>query len=212
LKIIAAPEKDITLAIAGVFQSATLVSQIARLNYYDEQALHQSSHSLIRLNVDSVDEIYGTVYGVQLGLRTITNLFSRKPGVSTKDVFQYAVAVHQLALKLNKLQKTSDVIRSELELIRLQISNDKDDDIEDDALHQSLADLYSRTVSYLTPRIIVRGSSTKLQHPKTVYRIRTALFAGIRSAHLWHQLGGRRWQLMFNRQGYVHMARALLNS
>jgi high frequency lysogenization protein len=59
---------------------------------------------------------------------------------------------------------------------------------------------------------MVQGEPKKLQDPDTVNRIRASLFAGIRSAFLWHQCGGRRWQLLFNRNGYHAFARGLINA
>lgn len=38
-----------------------------------------------------------------------------------------------------------------------------------------------------------------LQQPNNAAKIRALLLAGIRSARLWRQLGGHRWQLVFSR-------------
>jgi len=39
-----------------------------------------------------------------------------------------------------------------------------------------------------------------LQQSTNAARIRALLLAGIRSARLWRQLGGHRWQLLFSRR------------
>ena len=39
-----------------------------------------------------------------------------------------------------------------------------------------------------------------LQQTDTAAKIRALLLAGIRSARLWRQLGGHRWQLIFSRR------------
>ena len=48
--------------------------------------------------------------------------------------------------------------------------------------------------------IIVNGKPEYLQRERTTDWIRTLLLAGIRSATLWSQLGGGRFELMFGRK------------
>jgi high frequency lysogenization protein len=211
MSIISPPDRDLTLALAGLFQASALVHQVARLDQFDQQAMYESSYSLIRLDAASIEEVYGSEIGVELGLRTMIQLFSGQADDATREVYTYAVAMHQLGLKLAKFQKTSDVIRGELEQMQERFINMQDPESDLDTLHEALADLYTRTISHLTPRIIVQGDPEKLQQSSSVNRIRAALFSGIRSAFLWHQLGGRRWKLVIGRKDYVNMARRILN-
>ena len=207
---IAKPNRQQTLALAGVFQSAVLTDQLATKDRYDVGALHESAYSLIKLDSESVDEVYGSVYGVDLGLRSIVKLFSSRPDINTRNLYQYVAGVHQLSMKLSQLERTATVIQVELQEIGNQYLSSYNEQEQDDAFFKALSDLYSRTISFLKPRIIVQGSGSKLQQPEAVNKVRTALFAGIRSAYLWHQLGGRRWHLLFNRTLYVHQAQRLL--
>jgi high frequency lysogenization protein len=211
MAIISPPDRDLTLALAGVFQSAELVHQVARLDQFDQQAMYESSYSLIRLDAESIQDVYGSETGGELGLRTMIKLFSRQADDATREIYTYVVAMHQLGLKLNKFQKASDVIRGELEEMQERFIRNQAAESGLDALHESLADLYTRTISHLTPRIIVQGDPEKLQQPSSVNRIRALLFSGIRSAFLWHQLGGRRWKLVIGRKDYVNMARRILS-
>ena len=219
MRLIASPDTSQTLSLAAMFQSVALVHQLARRDRHDRYALRECALSLIRLDAQSVEDVYGTVYGVDLGLRTLVSLLSGKAEASHREIYQYAVAVHQLSTKLSRLQRTSDVIHNELMVIKEKFldnaegTTDDDDTAEsiDDPLYESLADLYSRTISYLTPRIIVHGAPGRLKEPYVVNRVRTALFAGIRAAYLWQQFGGRRWHLLFNRKDYVLVAKSLLN-
>jgi high frequency lysogenization protein len=59
-------------------------------------------------------------------------------------------------------------------------------------------------------RIQVSGSPQILQRDENAEKVRALLLAGIRSAVLWRQSGGRRWQLIFNRRKVIHHARDLL--
>ena len=208
--MMALPNKDLTLAFAGMIQSATLVRQLAKEDRHDEEALWQSAQSLIRLDADRAEEVYGSVHGVELGLRKIVLLFGAQSMVEDRDIFNYTIFVHQISTKLMKLEKTSRIIHAELEEIRQDLHRPGEPEYEPERLFESLAGLYTRTISYLTPRIIVRGESGRLQDPATVNRVRTALFSGIRSAYLWNQLGGRRWKIVFQRKAYVNRARQLM--
>jgi high frequency lysogenization protein len=57
---------------------------------------------------------------------------------------------------------------------------------------------------------VVNGKPQYLQNQRTVTWIRTLLLAGLRSATLWHQLGGGRFELMFGRKTLIREAQLLL--
>lgn len=73
-----------------------------------------------------------------------------------------------------------------------------------------LADIYSQTISTLTPRIMVSGENNQLQNPENANKVRALLLAGVRSAVLWRQCGGRQWQLLFQRKTLMNSARELI--
>ena len=76
----------------------------------------------------------------------------------------------------------------------------------------NLADIYSNTVSQILPKIMVSGESNFLNNPANANKIRALLLAGVRSAVLWTQTGGGRWQVLFKRKQFVQAARELLDS
>jgi len=205
-----APDKDLTLAFAGVFQAATLVHQLAATENHDSGALHHAGVSLLRLDAGSAEAVFGSIQALRLGLHCVSRLFSGHADASAREVFQYAAGMHQLSAKLRRDCSARAVVAEGLNELRerhLQHAGDFD---HDDALHHAAAALYVRTISRMTPRIMVRGSQGRLSDPLTVSRVRTALFAGIRAAWLWHQLGGRRWQVMVYRREYQRQAQRLL--
>jgi high frequency lysogenization protein len=73
-----------------------------------------------------------------------------------------------------------------------------------------LAEVYASTLSTLKPRVMVTGTPAHLQQKANVDRVRSALLASARSAVLWHQLGGRQWQLLIYRKQCAMLARGLL--
>ena len=64
----------------------------------------------------------------------------------------------------------------------------------------------------LARRIQVTGVTQYLQQLSTQNRIRAALLAGIRSAVLWQQVGGTKWQVLFFRSKIAAMAQQILSS
>ncbi|MGI9317222.1 MAG: lysogenization protein HflD [bacterium] len=211
----AAPSRDQVIALSGLFQSAMLVYQLANKESHDEYALQQSSLSVLRINARSVEAVYSSLHGVSMGCEVVDQMFSGKLGNVARHIFQYAVSMHQLGLKLESFPHVSDVVQQRIEELcrEFEISGvESDAELDEERssrLYDELAVLYAKTISTLEPRIMVHGSQGKLNNPKTVSRVRSALFAGIRSAFLWHQLGGRRWQLMLHRRSYQSIAKRL---
>jgi len=73
----------------------------------------------------------------------------------------------------------------------------------------SVSGIYQDTLSKLRFRIKVSGSAQHLQDGVNADIIRALLLAGIRSAFLWRQLGGRRWRLLFERKRILHTSQQL---
>jgi len=84
-------------------------------------------------------------------------------------------------------------------------------DLESDTLLSAMAAIYVDVISPLGPRIQVTGSPAVLQNSQIQSKVRAALLAGIRSAVLWHQVGGGRLQLMFSRNRLVKEAKQILS-
>ena len=71
----------------------------------------------------------------------------------------------------------------------------------------NLAQVYQDSISTFRHRIQVNGYADYLQQESIAQRIRCLLFAGIRAAMLWHQLGGRRRHLILNRKDILAQLR-----
>ena len=74
----------------------------------------------------------------------------------------------------------------------------------------NLAETYKATISTLTPRIMVQGEHGYINNSDNANKVRALLLAGIRSAVLWHQCGGSRIQILFNRRAYITEAEKIL--
>ena len=199
--------RDRCIALAGVFQVAELVSRIARQGIADTSAMECSIYSLFQTDAESVEAVYGGVPNLSTGLRILASLFDIEKSRS-REISRYVISLFILEKKLSKdkqlLTKIADGIKNTSE--RLD---------HFPMLHQNivagLAELYTKTISNLSPRIMVEGESVHLQNPDNVNRIRTLLLAGLRSAILWRQCGGGRLHLILKHRKYSETAHELLN-
>jgi high frequency lysogenization protein len=58
---------------------------------------------------------------------------------------------------------------------------------------------------------VINGEVSYLKDPEKVTCIRALLLAGIRSAVLWRQKGGRRWEIVLSRNKYMKVINKILS-
>lgn len=199
-------EQDRTLALAGIYQAARLAEQIGRRGMADSQAMATAIYSLFQVDAETVEAVYGNLVGLANGLQLLYAQLEGSGGRDlelTRHVIELIQLERRLAANPEMLDRIAQGLRSATE--RLE---------HFPMLHQNilaqLADLYSATVSTLQPRIIIRGEALHLQNPENQHKIRALLLAGIRSARLWRQVGGRRLQLLLHRRRTMEQCRQLL--
>lgn len=201
-------DRDRTLALAGIFQAATLARQLARRGYADEQAFVASIRSILITDAVNISSVYGGIGDLRLGLISIAGP-SETPG--DMEVARYVISLVQLAHRLSRKPDMITTIANAVSQIKQDISSESGEG-EQTFLRdfEKFAQIYKDTISTLKPRIIVQGEQGHLASEHIVVQVRTGLLAGIRSAYLWQQLGGRRWHLIFQRKQYVERAKMLL--
>lgn len=199
--------KERTMALAGIFQATELVRQAANHGTWSGYAADTCLHSLLAIEADSVDDIYGSTERLRLGAETLISVLQGDRRYM--ESLGYAVSIMQLENSFRKKDKMQSHIGSELLAIA-----DIDDGTEiheiKDLQAKKIAELYTGTISTLTPRIVINGRPQHLQIDRTVSWIRTLLFTGLRSAVLWRQMGGGRFNLMFGRKKMLEQAQTLL--
>ncbi|HEC26966.1 MAG TPA: lysogenization regulator HflD [Gammaproteobacteria bacterium] len=205
---------DRTLALAGIFQSATLVHQLATIGRAEEGAIHSSIESLFKIDADDVPSVFSGTGGVSLGLRTLADFAGSDKTETSLTILAYVLSLMHLTHKMLRrpelLEQLSTLIQS------VQRQKDYFEFMQQDSginstLLARFADIYSETISTLQPRIIVKGNSDFLQQNDIVNRIRCLLLAGTRAAVLWEQLGGGRIQFLFKRKQFAATAKELMN-
>lgn len=190
------------LALAGMFQAARLVQQLARQGRADPVAFRASVESVLALDAPSVADVYGGADGVRTGLELLRDKLGGAADANDLETAKYVVAMMQLEAALRRQPEVNEAIRRGIETVKSQMEffEPPDDDSVHPRLVDKLAELYTQTLSTLSPRIMVSGEQGYLASPHIAAAVRAALFAGIRSAVLWRQLGGTRWQLLLARR------------
>lgn len=198
-----------TLALAGVFQSAYFVDQIAKSGTIDPDVLNSMVQTILNLEPESFEGVFGGRSSLMDGLKVLEQSLNKSGASLNREVLHYAMSIITVQ---NKLAKRDDLM-SELSkgLDRAVSQQQYFDDFLHESVIASVATCYQNSVSQLSFRIRVTGNPTHLQNPKTAEKVRSILLFGVRSALLWRQAGGRRWQIMFSRQKLKHTANQLLD-
>ncbi|ANF58681.1 high frequency lysogenization protein HflD [Halotalea alkalilenta] len=188
-------EQRQALALAGVFQAATVVDQLARTGQYDSRAWETLIRATLETNPESFEAIYGfELDNLGVGIDTMKQLFDRSPASS--EVMRYALSLLLLANKLHKDEAMLDRVGARLSRVQGQAQHFGP---THENVIASLGELYQDTLSTYRYRIVVNGDPSLLSSPMMPERVRAVLLAGIRFALLWRQQGGRRWQLVLMR-------------
>lgn len=198
-----------TLAFAGVFRAAALVDVLANEGTISDNDLNISVNSIFETDPDDVVQVFGEVKNLSIGFNTMLTQLGSDSRNRNMDIARYVVAMLFLEQRLMKKQDVLDTLSTGVEMASRQSEHFS-------ATHENvianLADLYSRTISEIGPRIMVNGEQSHLETTSVSNKIRTVLLGGIRSAVLWQQLGGRRWHIIFNRGKYLKMVQSFLKN
>jgi len=194
------------LAMAGIFQAAYLVQQVARRGNVANTAVDASINSLFQLDPDNAAAVFGGIDSLAIGLRVFSEQLDGKHSRRDPELLRYVIGLLHLE---RKLSRRDDLLRQ----IRHGIEGLSEQAQQNGAAHQpviaALARLYQDTVSTLTPRLMVHGEPAVLADTDAANLIRALLLAAIRAAVLWRQCGGRRWRLLLQRRELLHAIQRL---
>lgn len=202
------PTRDQAIALAGVFQACQLVDNLARTGNIPADQLNVQINSLLEQNPDSTEAVfsygeYSAAANLELGIETIQQLFRDKYKNRHPDTLRYVIGVMHLQRKVSKdaamLEKIGQgIARAKTQAEHFSLGHDN--------VIANIADVYQNTISTQRFRIQVSGQAGHLQQPSVANRVRCLLFAAIRAAILWQQLGGRRWHFfVFRRHILKHL-------
>jgi high frequency lysogenization protein len=197
---------NLTLALAGVVQSVSLVREIAETGKMNEDAFQANIYSIFQTEPNNIASIYGGVAGVKLGLEKLIQLLN--PGTRTgKQLTRYALSLLYLQKKIWRSPRLLNQLTQRIQQIKKQSEYFS---LTHPTVIANLADAYLNSISIFKFRIIIWGSQRSLSVVDNMDKIRALLLTGIRSAVLWRQMGGSRLQLLFSRAKIKAMAERIL--
>jgi len=203
------------MALCGVFQAARMVQQIARTGMCDQEPFEASINSIFTLDCATPEAAYGDTSNIIYGARTlIAQLGPNKPNKTNNqsnevEITRYVIGVMVLERKLIRRNDLLDIIGRGVESATKQQEHFS---VTHENVIANLADIYSKTISTLAPRIMVNGEHQHVTNPANANKIRALLLAAIRSAVLWRQCGGNRWQLLFGRKNILQEAQKIIDN
>jgi high frequency lysogenization protein len=196
-----------TLALAGIFQSASLIEQLAYSGELNQAAYDCSFDSLFTFEAPTAIDVFGNLAGLVRGLKALTRYLGGENQDSGRNVAYYVLSMLKIASRLKHDQKLAARIQTGLQSIESQAA---DFEMSRTSIGSKIDGLYQDTISTINPRVMIQGEQNYLTNSANASRIRVLLLAGIRAAVLWHQLGGSKWKLMISRKKYVHSANRIM--
>lgn len=221
------PSQNRALALAAVFQATQITHMVAMGNisllgeagaFYFEQVIKACLNIRpTELNSSQSLDFFNQLSDVALGLKTLegcisepfTQTTSRLPKWrNTKPAMRYALALLQLEKKVYARPDFSNRIFNCQQQILKQLSF-FDGQYTHHSILANLAQTYVDSAGQIQPRIMVRGQAQALTDRLHTNRIRASLMAGLQLAHLWRQLGGKSWHLIFYKRQLMTDLRAI---
>ncbi len=173
------------MSFAAVCEAAAIAEQIAEARR-DRPPAHLLG-AVFSQEESDVEAIFQPRTAFLAGLEHGASLLSGD--LKSANVARYTVQLLKLA---GSLQKNAETIARLRQLLDTTPAHQQDS-------HRA-AEIYTETLSRLSPTIVVHGTGTRLQQPGVADAIRATLLAGVRFAVLWQQSGGRQWQLLLQRK------------
>ena len=202
------------MALCGIFQATRMVQQIARTGMHEQGAFEASIKSIFSLDSATPEDAYGGIDNIAFGARVLLNQLSSKKSDNIEDrkkeieVTKYVIGVLVLERKLVKREDLLNIITRGVERATAQLDHFP---MTHDNVIANLADIYTQTISTLQPRILVNGEQNYVSNSNNANKIRALLLSAIRSAVLWRQCGGTRWQMLFQRKAILNETQKIID-
>jgi len=192
-----------TLALAGMFQAAALVDELAVHGRCDTEEFDCSFNSLFTIEAETTREALGDIPCLSRGFTALSDYLGGQNRLPGRNIAYYLLSMLKISYQVLRNEDLSEELLTGLQRID---SSSSEFNMSRNSVINKIDGLYQDCISVLSPRIIVRGEQNYLRNNDNAARIRVLLLAGIRAAVLWQQLGGSRWRLFWSRKKYVATA------
>ena len=203
------PDIERQLALAGVCQAAALVQSVARTGCADAQAVETSISSILVMNPDSPQQVYGSLPNLKVGFAALVAQLDNESRHKDAEITRYIASILSLERKLSKHKTALGQLADRISHVQRQLAHV---DFEHSQIMSSLASVYTDVVSPLAPKIQIAGNQQNLSLENNQHKVRALLLAGVRSAVLWRQMGGKRRHILFHKSQILKAAKQALRT
>lgn len=196
------------IALAGLAQACLQVRLLALKGEDNKDVLSTAITAILNIAPDDTIDVFGSVSHLQEGLKLIKSyqFDKEKHDIELTKMMMISLTLSKKLMSrddfLSRIDQQINSIKEQVEFFHLEHAN----------VTANIAGLYQETISQIHPKIMVKGNMTHLEQKNNANKIRTYLLSAVRCGVLWHQLGGSRWQLLFQRTKYLNTADSLLKS
>ena len=119
-------EDQQAIALAGLFQAASLVEQIATRGMVSQNSFETSLASIFVTNPETTEEIFGGAHDLPInlnqGFRGLQELLDKSRSEQNADIIRYAMSIIHLERKLHKRPDLLKTIGERIDKITQQAS------------------------------------------------------------------------------------------
>ena len=151
--------------------------------------------------------VFEHVGNLHIGLEKLEWMLTQHHRSLSTDLFRYSFGVMHIQRRLSNKKDVMAVIAKRLQQAEKQSEHFG---YTHDNLVSNIAHIYSDTISKFQYRIQVTGDYNYLQQERIANQVRALLLAGIRASLLWRQIGGTRWQFIFQHDQLLNTCRDAL--
>ncbi|KPH65007.1 lysogenization regulator [Pseudoalteromonas porphyrae] len=191
------------MALAAMCQVAKQVQKIAQFGSSNDYELEKLFTSIVQTSPDSPSDVYQGTENLRDGYKSLLDQLSAGEKKDV-EIVKYVGGLMQLERALSAKPSSLAELGKSIDDIKRRLDHFS---VTDDTVVAALADIYSKVLSPLGHRIQVYGKPDLLKQQLIQHKIRALLLAGIRSAVLWRQMGGKRRHFFFSKKSIIAIAK-----
>lgn len=191
------------MALAAMCQVAKQVQKIAQFGSSNDYELEKLFTSIVQTSPDSPSDVYQGTENLRDGYKSLLDQLSAGEKKDV-EIVKYVGGLMQLERALSAKPSSLAELGKSIDDIKRRLDHFS---VTDDTVVAALADIYSKVLSPLGHRIQVYGKPDLLKQQLIQHKIRALLLAGIRSAVLWRQMGGKRRHFFFAKRKILAIAK-----
>ncbi|KZN43064.1 high frequency lysogenization protein HflD [Pseudoalteromonas luteoviolacea] len=199
-------QPKVVIPLAAICQIAKLVQKCARYGTFNETEVHTFLQSILNTAPKNPEDVYDDHFALKGGYQALVSQLSSE-GEKDVEIVKYVGSLMQLERALSNNPDVFNELAKRIEQVERQTLHFN---VYDEQILGAFADIYTQVISPAGPKIQVFGKPDLLQQTHIQHKIRALLLAGIRSAVLWRQLGGKRRHFFFSKRKIIATAQQFI--